>query len=304
MKRLWISAGVLLTLVCLMGWLAAPASAGMGQAERVEPSTPIVLPTNTVPPERQSWPGQSGPPPAVETPSPELPVIPLPARPATSPQGPLPPGAAPVRIRFAPGTISAVRSDRLAARSSDVYVLAARAGQTLEAWLDPANDGATLTVWGPKGIRFVPGTKQNSHWLTRLPTTGDYFISVSSRSKAAVYKLTILVETLGARPATRISFPPGGTSATISGSLRTGVPARYVLRAASGQSLEVTPLYSTPPLAYAIYGADGVILRSFGEKWGPWRGVLPSGQDYYVEVVSPAGSNSYRMAVSIPPLRR
>jgi hypothetical protein len=304
MKYLWVSLGVLLTLVFPMGWLAVPAAAAMDQTRQGGPSIPIVLPTNTVPLGRQLWHGESGPPPAVETPAPEMPPIRLPARPATSPQGPLPPGAAPVRIRFVPGTISTVRSGRLAAWSSDLYVLAALGGQTLEAWLDPAASGATLYVWGPNGAELVPGAGQMSHWLARLPSSGDYFISVNSATRATDYKLTVLVESLGARPAPRISFPTGGTSATVNGKLQTGIPARYVLRAMAGQAMEVTPGYPTPGLPYAIWGANGIILRSFGETWGPWRGVLPSSQDYYIEVLSPADSNPYRITVNIPALKQ
>jgi hypothetical protein len=298
MKRLWISLGVLLTLLFLMGWFAAPATAATGQTRLPGPPTPIVLPADAVPPGRQS-----GPPPAVETPPPEPPPIILPVRPGTSPQGPLPPEAAPVRIRFAPGTISAVRTGRLQPGASALYVLAARGGQTLEAWVEPAAGGATLYVWGPNGAELIDGASQLSHWLARLASSGDYFIAVNNSTRAADYKLTVLVETLGVRPATRITFPSGGTSAAVSGKLATGVPARYVLRALAGQTMEVNPAYPTPGLPYAIWGANGVLLRSFGETWGPWRGVLPRSQDYYIEVLSPTSANPYRMTVTIPPLK-
>jgi hypothetical protein len=301
MKRLWISLGILFTLLFVMGWVAMPASAAKGHPGLAGPPTPIVVPTNTVPPGRQRPPGQWGPPPAVETPSAEPPPIILPQRPATSPQGPLPAGPAPVRIRFAPGTISTVRFGHLAPGSSDLYVLTARGRQTLEAWIEPASGGATLYVWGPNSAELIPGAWQMSHWLTRLPSNGDYFIAVSASASSADYKLTVLVETLGVRPGARINFPAGGTSATVSGKLATGVPARHVLRALAGQTIEVTPAYPTPGLPFAIWGANGVILRSFGETWGPWRGVLPSSQDYYLEVLSPSGPNPYRITVTIPP---
>jgi hypothetical protein len=303
MNRFWISLAVLLALVLPLGWAVAPAAASaLGKPELAGPATPIVLPTNTVPPNWQPSPGAGGPPPAVETPGPEPPPIALPARPGTSPQGPLPPGVAPVRIRFAPGTISAVRTGRLQPWSSAVYVLAARGGQTLEAWVEPASGGAMLYVWGPNGSELIPGQAAMPHWIARLPATGDYFISVNAAGAPADYRLTVVVETLGVRPATRIAFPSGGTSATVSGKLAAGAPARYVLRALAGQTMEVTPAYPTPGLPYAIWGANGVMLRSFGETWGPWRGVLPSSQDYYVEVLSPASANPYRITVTIPPL--
>jgi hypothetical protein len=303
MKRLWISLGVLSALLFLMEWFAAPAAAAPGQPRPAGPATPIVLPTNTVPPGWQQPPGAGSPPPAVETPAAEPPPIVLPFQPENSPQGPLPPEAAPVRIRFAAGTISAVRSGRLAPWSSALYVLTARGGQTLEAWVEPAAGGATLTVWGPNGAELIPGAWQMSHWVARLPSNGDYFIAVNASANSSDYMMTVLVETLGVRPATRITFPSGGTSATVSGKLATGAPVRYMLRARTGQTMEVTPAYPTPGLPYAIWGANGVLLRSFGETWGPWRGALPSSQDYYIEVLSPTSPNPYRIAVTIPPLK-
>jgi hypothetical protein len=303
MKRLWISLGVLSTLLVLMGWLAAPAAAATGLTRPAGPPTPIVVPTNTVPPGWQRPPGPGGPPPAVETPSAEPPPIALPVQPGTSPQGPLAQGATPVRIRFAPGTIATVRTGRLQPWSSALYVLAARGGQTLEAWVESAAGGATLYVWGPNGAELIPWAWQMSHWVAHLPSNGDYFIAVNASADSTEYKLTVLVETLGVRPATRIAFPAGGTSATVSGKLATGAPARYVLRALAGQTMEVSPAYPTPGLPYAIWGANGVILRSFGEIWGPWRGALPSSQDYYVEVLSPDTPNPYRITVTISPLK-
>jgi hypothetical protein len=263
MKRLWISMAVLAALILTIGKVAAPAVAFAGQA---------------------------GP-------------VAQPALMRNSQQGPLPPESTPVRIRFAPGTISAVRTGRLQPWTSALYVLAARGGQTLEAWVEPAASGATLYVWGPDGAELIPGAWQITHWVARLPLSGDYFVTVNAATSPADYKLTVLVETLGPRPATRVSFPSGGTSATVSGKPAAGVPARYVLRALAGQTMEVSPAYPTPGLPYAIWGANGAILRSFGEAWGPWRGVLPSGQDYYIEMVSPSSANPYKLVVTIPPLR-
>lgn len=290
MKRLCISVAILIALILIAWGITAQAAAPSG----------LIQPTSVAPIDRE-------PPPAVETPAPEPPPIPLPGLgspscPSNTGQG-SPVATAPMRIRFAPGTISAVRMGRLAPRSSALYVLAASRGQTLETWIDPAGTGVSLNVWGPHDNKLLPGHPSVFHWTVRLPASGDYFIEVCTASKAVDYQLTVVVETLGPRPAIRIRFPSGGTSAAVSGKLAPGVPARYVLRAVAGQTMEVTPSYPTPGLPYAIWGANGVILRSFGEPWGPWGGRLPTTQDYFIEVLSPASVSPYRLAVTIPPLQ-
>jgi hypothetical protein len=51
-------------------------------------------------------------------------------------------------------------------------------------------------------------------------------------------------------------------------------------------------------LRFSIVGADGVVVKAMGEAHV--RTIVPSTQDYYVELVSDVGAVSYQMSVLIP----
>jgi hypothetical protein len=98
----------------------------------------------------------------------------------------------------------------------------------------------------------------------------------------------------------RIRFAPGATQATIEGYLPAGGRARYVMGVAEGQFVELNATIGTtgPGLRFSIIGADGFVVRPMGEAHT--RAVVPSTQDYYVELVSDVGAASYRLSVLIP----
>lgn len=113
-----------------------------------------------------------------------------------------------------------------------------------------------------------------------------------------------LTATSVAAGATRISFGPGGTSATVEGTLAVGSAKRYVLRASGGQLMRV---YLEPfGIELHIHGADGTPLDDV-ERYDPyWRGALPSSQDYVFDLVhSPPvqvpTAIPYRLSIVIVP---
>jgi hypothetical protein len=98
----------------------------------------------------------------------------------------------------------------------------------------------------------------------------------------------------------RILFAPGATQATIEGYLPAGGGALYVMGVAAGQFVEMDATAGTmgQGLRFSITGADGVVVKPMGEAHV--RTVVPSTQDYYVELVSDVGATEYRLSVLIP----
>ena len=98
----------------------------------------------------------------------------------------------------------------------------------------------------------------------------------------------------------RILFAPGATQATIEGDLPGDGRALYAMGVAAGQFVEMNATADTrgQGLRFSIVGADGVVVKSMGEAHV--RTVVPSTQDYYVELVSDVGATSYRLSVLIP----
>lgn len=99
--------------------------------------------------------------------------------------------------------------------------------------------------------------------------------------------------------ATRIRFQTGAISATVSGQLGPQGSRLYVLRASSGQLMEVTIVSSSSGLSFAIWGEDGTVLKQHAEDRAEC--VLPSSQDYYLALYSYGQAASYHLTVMIGP---
>ena len=101
----------------------------------------------------------------------------------------------------------------------------------------------------------------------------------------------------------RINFPPGGTSATLQGTLAPNGIAHYVLRALAGQTMTVNFAASAAPVNMAIRGADGTVLVSSSALVPFWSGQLLATQDYYIDAVSYAPvPATFTLQVAIQPL--
>jgi hypothetical protein len=90
---------------------------------------------------------------------------------------------------------------------------------------------------------------------------------------------------------TRIQFAPGGISAHVRGSLAAGSADRYVLRASTGQEMTLNPSVTSAVGSeemrsiLTVWGADGTLLGSgYASDWATY--VLPSTQDYYIDLMS------------------
>jgi hypothetical protein len=98
----------------------------------------------------------------------------------------------------------------------------------------------------------------------------------------------------------RILFAPGATQATVDGYLSAGGTKTYVMHVAAGQFVEMNATVGTtgPGLRFSLVGADGVVVKAMGDAH--LRTVVPSTQDYYVELVSDVGAVHYQMSLLIP----
>jgi hypothetical protein len=137
-----------------------------------------------------------------------------------------------------------------------------------------------------------------------LPSTQDYYLLPVSVGADARFTMTVWISPLGQAAPTRIRFAPGAESATVSGQLVPGSPARYVLWAARGQRMEIRiwppPCLPTPVIDVSVTGPDGT----------PWRGLgldsaidpLPVSGDYIITLMLQSGSQctGYVMEVTIP----
>lgn len=102
-------------------------------------------------------------------------------------------------------------------------------------------------------------------------------------------------------PAQRISFPAGGTSATVPGQLPANGMAKYVLNVQGGQFMIATLSAEQGSPSLSVSGADGTVLISPMAGAHGWSGVVPSTQDYFIDVAANAAATRYTLTVTVPP---
>jgi len=209
-------------------------------------------------------------------------------------------------VQFPPGGTSATVQGTLVPGAVDHYVLRVLAGQTLVLASAPGLQGMlALTVAGADGFVLLPESAAQASWRGQVPTTQDYYVDVRSIAGATFgYALQISVPALATpQPQPRrISFPAGGTSATVSGTLAPFSTDSYVLTVLAGQTLNVDVPGLQGKVLLVIWGADGSVLLTDHAIASSFSGVVPSTQDYFIDVRTSTTPVAYTMHVSVPPL--
>src|SRR5262249_32791934 len=97
----------------------------------------------------------------------------------------------------------------------------------------------------------------------------------------------------------RIQFEPGATSAVVTGQLGAHGLSGWIVRARARQTLSAKLTFSNGVATMGISGADGVVLQVDQDRATRFSGVLPTTQDYYINVIGDNESAKYSLAVSI-----
>jgi len=213
-----------------------------------------------------------------------------------------------MRIEFEPGNYSTAMNGHLDPAGSDIYVLRALAGQTLTADLFFSQGQGILVVWGADGSVLLSDHAGATDFQGVLPSTQDYYIQVEGRPDGVTdYSLKVSIPPLesGQPPQVfqRIRFGTGETSATVTGHMPASESDLYVLRALKGQTMTADLSFTRGHAILVIWGADGSVLISDHAGASHFQGVLPSSQDYYIQVEGqPDEGTDYSLKVTIPPL--
>jgi hypothetical protein len=203
-------------------------------------------------------------------------------------------------IRFAPGSTGYSFTTDLAQGLPVGFVLGISAQQQLYVW---TQGNVTVAVLDPQDDALLPVMPMPAQWQFAIPRTGDYTLVLLGAGRAFISINIPPVAGPTSPPPTRITFQPGGTSATMQGTLVPNGIDRYVLRALAGQMMVIDFAPSQQNVTLSISGADGTVLASGAARIDTWRGQLPSTQDYNIAVLSNAAVvATYRLQVTIPPL--
>jgi LysM repeat protein len=113
---------------------------------------------------------------------------------------------------------------------------------------------------------------------------------------------TVGATTPGAGQPTRITFPTGSTSATVSGAVVSHQTVSYVLAANQGQTMTVTLAAAANEIATRIFDPGGILIRPLDGNL-TWTGILPATGDYRIDLVGltdPTKNFSLTVSVTTP----
>jgi len=192
----------LIVTACKLPAAGAPPTVTT-QAPAVPTPTTVVLaePTNTsIPPTPVVVTATSVPP----TPVPPTPVL---ATPSASTPTPLPQA---IRIQFATGGTSAIIDGDLEAGQTLSYVLKASATQTMNVKISSPNGDVYLGVFGADGTILLVREAQSTTFSGLLPSTQDYYLSLTASGAATSYSLSVEIPPLPTGPTPNVT-PVTGT---------------------------------------------------------------------------------------------
>ncbi len=233
-------------------------------------------------------------------------TIPTPTVPSPTPLAPtatelpptltatVPPAAGAVRLNFAPGATFGTIQGTLQPGQSQTYVLGVGKGQPALFMVNSLNNDVTFGIAGKDGTILLADSQKYATWQGYLPSTQDYFVKVNAGATTENYTLSVTI-------AARITFSAGATSATVKGSTVNGYNVTYVLGAGGGQTMKIDLTVPADTAALTIWGfSDGQPYQRSVTGSTTFNMVLPSSQDYIVEVVPQAGQLvDYSMKVEI-----
>lgn len=157
------------------------------------PETPVIDEDPLVSPEPTPAPEPAPEPEPVPAPEPE--PVPAPApqpTPAPTKDHVVTEGDDCKRIRFQPGAVSGSLERTLPAGEQHCYQLGVSENQWMEVWLTSVLDNAVFQIFSPAGVSI---TAEETHWLGRTESTGDYIIIVTSLDGLeAAYNLKVQIK--------------------------------------------------------------------------------------------------------------
>jgi len=197
-------------------------------------------------------------------------------------QIPAPPGA--IRINFLSGATSSNTQGTIASGQVQNYLVRALEGQPMIVMVDSPSHDLNMAVYGlQSGQVLLSASANRNSWQGTLPVTDDYVIQVIGGTTSQNFNLSLTI-------ASRISFSPGATSATVSGSTQGGFNVSYVLYAFAGQTMDINLEPTSGDAALEVWGFENgqPYMRSAVEST-TFDMELPVTQDYIIAVVPFAG---------------
>ena len=209
-KRDILTGTALIILALVVTACKLPASGAPPTATTQEPALPtatvLVLaePTNTsLPPTPMVITATPAPPTATSVVPTATSVILTLVPPTPTPVTPA------IRIQFAAGGTSATVTGNLAAGQMQNYVLKALASQEMNVKVSTPNGDVYLGIVGADGIALLNNTALDTTFSGTLPTTQDYYLSLTTSGAATDFTLSVAIPPLPTGPTPNVTPSPG-----------------------------------------------------------------------------------------------
>ncbi len=210
------------------------------------------------------------------------------------------------RIRFAAGATSATVNGQVAGSNVDTYLLNAFIGQHMQVTLTSPSGTAYLNVIAPDGSPLARAQAGAQSFSGDLPSSGDYQLQVMLLGNTAQTSYTLTASVTGngglpSGPITRITFPAGGTSATVNGSFSGPNFANYLLAANAGQYMNITVASPSGQAYLTVVSPQGSPLARAQAGAQAFSGQLPETGDYRLTVSNPSANvnTTFTMTVTV-----
>ncbi|ABS03427.1 peptidase [Kineococcus radiotolerans] len=232
-------------------------------------------------------------------------------------------------IHFAHGATAASVKGTVGPGEDDRYVFDAKAGQTASFHLARSTSAQTWTLVGPSGpaVHDAHSSRQ-SDFTYRLPETGRYYVDiVSTRPSSYRLDLSIPASTKPVKPtkpakpstgtepgngggvhgdlpvvaeATKIDFPAGRTSASVTAKVGPQDRAAYTFEAKAGQRARIQ-LDGSSTGTFALIAPDGTPLHTTKSRnQSDVTVTLPTSGLYRIDVQDAVHTGAQQLTLSIP----
>jgi len=197
-------------------------------------------------------------------------------------------------IVFAPGATSAVISGYVPAGGTLSYNFYAFANQNFLAILSSDSGTSVLSLSDVYGNVFLNSSQRQTSYSMYLPRTATYYINIHSQGYAENVTLQVFI------PA-RVTIPQGKTSTVLSGSLSPYSVVSYTAYMYAGQTARIDDFSGAKPTSFLrISGLQtGLIYMDYTAYSPSWYSVVPTTQDYLIEVISMDQMSNYRLTVDV-----
>jgi len=208
-----------------------------------------------------------------------------------SPTGNNPPSGG--QLYFYPDETMSVVQGHIAPGQVVTYTVSAKQYQALILILGSPNGDAVLGVIDPSGNQMLDPVDQRTYWQWTLPMTGLYTIQVAGGITAETFTLTTKVAPV-------LTYPANGNSIYQYRTTTRGLIKSYAFRLSTGVYMTLS-LNVPATVAYLdVFGVQTGSILNASTRATTWTGIMPSTQEYVVEVIPGGTLSAYTLTISNP----